>query len=299
MRSPASAPPRQSQSGAPVSRRHALREPPTERAAGLPPDPVPRQLNTDRLQARIARPADPLFARRVPTVIRRRRKPEHPANLAPIPELPPDQSLVEHHRRAGRRHALQPHQLAQRARGAPPSRRRLLRFERGDLRQVRRRAWVRASRACTSAGNAAPAQSAPQSTIPRRGGAAARSPTSSRPSAHLIRSAASATQQPAPLPTHVARRFLRHRRHPHLAPHAPLALTDPHQHAHQFQRIEPIRLGPPGPPVHLDTRRIHHPIAHPVRRRRPPSTICSTNGLTSRLDSSAMAASLAACAACR
>ena len=61
-----------------------------QRALRLPPHPIPRQLNADRLQPRIARPTDPLLALGLATVVRRGRKPEQPPNLAPIAKRPPE-----------------------------------------------------------------------------------------------------------------------------------------------------------------------------------------------------------------
>jgi hypothetical protein len=46
----------------------------------------------------------------------------------------------------------------------------------------------------------------------------------------------------------------------HLVPHARFAATDAHQHRHQLERIESIRLGAPRAPAHFDARRIDDPI---------------------------------------
>jgi hypothetical protein len=87
-----------------------------ESAWRLPMDPAPGQLDADGLKPHIAGATDPLLSRRLPTGIRRRRNPEEAANLSPIPERPPDQALIEQYRGTGRRDALQPHQLPERAR---------------------------------------------------------------------------------------------------------------------------------------------------------------------------------------
>jgi hypothetical protein len=55
-----------------------------QRALRLPVHPAPRQLDTHRLQPRIARATDPLIPRTLATVIFDRRKPDEPANLPTI-----------------------------------------------------------------------------------------------------------------------------------------------------------------------------------------------------------------------
>src|SRR5262245_4072128 len=57
---------------------------------GLPPDPLPRQLNADGLEPSIAGATDPLLVPRLAALKRRRRETEQPANLPAIPKLPPD-----------------------------------------------------------------------------------------------------------------------------------------------------------------------------------------------------------------
>src|SRR5712691_5184063 len=76
-----------------------------ERAERLPADPIPRQLNADRLQPLIAGATDPLLSRYLPAVVGRRRKAQESSDLAPIAKRAPDQALVEQHRRARRRDA--------------------------------------------------------------------------------------------------------------------------------------------------------------------------------------------------
>ena len=215
---------------------------------------------------------DPLLPRGLAAVVRRRRKPEQPADLPPIPKRAPHQALVEQHRRARRRDAFQLHQLPQRTRAA---RRPCtaacccgVELARSAPRGRCSRASARASRACTSTGSAAPgpiADRRPPRAAPAR---RQRRPPRRQPAAHLIDEPRLLLRQRRPLATHLPRRFVGHRRHVHLAPHAPLAATHPHQHRHQLERIEPIRLRPPRAPIHLDARRIHHAIRDPQRRQR-------------------------------
>ena len=132
------------------------------------------------------------------------------------------------------------------------------------------RASARASRACTAAGSAAPAQSRTRRPPARPTRArAAHSPTSpASPASDSISRVCSCVNAVRSRLTCRAASSA-DRRHPHFAPDPPLPATDAHQHPHQFQRIEPIRFRAPRPPIHLDARRIHHPIRDPQLRQRP------------------------------
>ena len=57
------------------------------------------------------------------------------------------------------------------------------------------------------------------------------------------------------------------RRHVHHLPHVSFAAPMPQQQSQQLLAVQPIGLGPPGPPRHFDARGIHHQIPHP----QPPS----------------------------
>ena len=153
-----------------------------EGALRLPAHPIPGELNADRLQPRIARATDPLLPRRLAAVVRRRRKAQEPADLPPIAERPPHQALVEQHRRARRRDALQLHQLAQRTRRRRGGHGRLLlRLELRDLRLEHRAAAPPRARAALARrpGSAAPAQSRTRRPPTRRAGAPAAAPPTS------------------------------------------------------------------------------------------------------------------------
>ena len=65
-----------------------------ERALGLPPDPVPGELNADRLQPGVAGPTDALLTVRFATVVRRWGKAQQPADLPPVAERTPDEAFV-------------------------------------------------------------------------------------------------------------------------------------------------------------------------------------------------------------
>ena len=243
-----------------------------ERALRLPPHPIPRELNADRLQPRIARATDPLLPRRLPAVVRRRRKAragrrsaadsETPATPAP-PRATPTRSSSPRPSAAlaGARHSSAPRRspppaAALRApQSAPRGPAGAPRHARAAL--ARRRAGPRPAQSRTRR----PPASAPARRQRRSPGR--------QPPAHLIDQPRLILRQRRPLPTHLARRLVRHGRDTHLAPHPLLAVTDPHQHPHQLERVEPIRLRTPRPPIHLDARRIHHPIRHPQLRQRP------------------------------
>ena len=108
--------------------------PARERTVRLPAQPIPRQLNGDRLQPRIPGATDSLLVARLPAVIGRRRKPQDAADLAAIVERAPDEAFVDQSRGAGHRHPLEPDQARQRGVvRRRVSRTRLLRVELADL----------------------------------------------------------------------------------------------------------------------------------------------------------------------
>ena len=138
---------------------------------------------------------------------------------------------------------------------------------------------ARARRACTAAGSGAPAQSRTAVHHPpaRRAGSAqphvasqprnlfvsrVRSWVNAVRSRLTWRAASSAT---------VGTRTSRHTSRSPLQTRTSIA--------HQFQRIEPIRLRPPRPTIDFDARRIHHPVRDPLGRQRA----MNPEAITSRL----------------
>src|SRR6185295_9918181 len=71
------------------------------------------------------------------------------------------------------------------------------------------------------------------------------------------------------LPAQLTTVFLRHARHPHHAPHLLLPRVVPQQQAQQLDPIQLVRLRPPLPTIHLDTRGVHHLILHTHRHQEP------------------------------
>ena len=70
------------------------------------------------------------------------------------------------------------------------------------------------------------------------------------------------------LATDLPRRFVRRRRYADFAPDLRFTLTDAHEHAHQFARIEPVRFRASRAATHLDARRVDDAIRDPERRQR-------------------------------
>src|SRR5262245_47354746 len=256
-----------------------------KRTLRLPPHPAPRQLNAHGLQSRIPRPTDPLLPRRVAALEGRRRKPEQPANLPAILKFPPDEPFIEQHRCARRRHAFELHQLTRgtRRRG----RRHRLLLDRVDFRDLRGQPLqprLRAREARLHVGRHRGARPISHPRPPR-----ATAPTGQRrapdrePPAQLIHQPRLLLDQGRPLATALPCGFIGDTRDAHLTPHARFPVTDPHQHLHQFQGIEAIRLRPPRPPIHLNARRIHHPIPHAHRGERAMNPEPVATGLVAAL----------------
>ncbi len=148
----------------------------------LPAHPIPRELNTDRLQARIAGATDPLLARRAsPLSYGVGAKPSRPPICRRFRNARHTKPFVEQHRRARRRHALQLDQLPHRTRRRRGRHRGLLlRVQLGDLRLEPLQTRPRRAPAALALPGAAPRRPnrAPSSTSPRAGATAASRPTS-------------------------------------------------------------------------------------------------------------------------
>ena len=69
--------------------------PARQRTVRLPPNPLPRELDTNRLQTGVPGAADALFMPLIAALVQSRRKSEEPAKLAPVTKFPPDEPFIQ------------------------------------------------------------------------------------------------------------------------------------------------------------------------------------------------------------
>src|SRR6185295_5236437 len=255
-----------------IARAESLPVPPTQLTLRLPAQPTPRNLDRHRSHPDIAGAIDPLLAvQAVAAAVRSRRQAGQPTHLAPIAELPPSEKLHHEQPRAVDPDGPQQQQLTDLDLGptgglhhplAP------LRLQPLDLRlhelqtlqlPLETSSQIRRQRTAVPQPDRLESPTNPATARAHRHSLRCQKPPD--PVAMLRPLLLQRLQLPAQLTTV----FLRHARHPHHAPHLLLPRVVPQQQAQQLDPIQLVRLRPPLPTIHLDTRGVHHLILHTDR----------------------------------
>src|SRR6266704_1506727 len=266
--------------GALATATETLLVPQAQLAPRLVAQPAPGHFDRHRPDRSAPRLADPLLPASVPALIRRGCQAGGRADFFPVPEPPPSEELMHIHPRPARPDRSQQHQLPHLFECRTPSfedRLPPLPLQLEDLPVQELRVLPLPLQARQQSCRQRRTVPQPQPLQP-----SAQVPTLYQPDPLVRQQSLDPVRRPRPLllqrpqlTVQLPPVLLLHRRHPHHAPHLPLSRVVPHQHGQQLARVQPVRLRPPLPPLHLDARRIHPPVVDASQHEVPvqPETV--------------------------